>query len=594
VDVSAYVLDEQGIQISRGRSSSLDDFRTGVASFSLLNTDRRFDPLNASGPYFGNLLPGKQVRIRATANSVTVDQFRGFIKGWPQSFAEGGKLARVDVECYDGLGWLSEARTSPGDLVLPYARDTIGSLQMFLRTLTGDREYLDVTGNYQSYRGVVYLPGIKPQPSATTSMSVGMQSDAINFDPTQGVENAAGWSRISGAWSLSLWFRTESVGPEIINWVDATDTYTSSLSVLSGNQIVFSSVEGAFTIGGRVSTNNAVDVTAPTHVVVTCSGSADPIMYVNGVAASVTYTVDYGARVGRVCGVRSVGYTDAVTVQDVAAWNVQLSAAQVLELYQRSAANRSDTTTVRAGAILDDVGWPSAWRDLTTEPRGSCFNYPFSGTQASNLLTEVERTEQGRLFVAKDGDITLLHRYWTTEETRGNTIQATFSDDGADIPYSTGGYDQAVDDVLNDVTVATAAGAQSNGSNSTSITNYGRKSETINTLLPTSELALNMAQGVVVQRKDVTTRLGTVQAAISQTDANWQTLCGLEIGDRVRLEMTPSGTGSQFQQSAIVEGIQVDAHVSWTAFMFEAAPLPAAAWFTCDSSLLDGAHVVAF
>jgi len=50
----------------RGRQQELDVVQPGTATVELDNSARRFDPNNAAGPYFGNLLPGRRVRIRAT------------------------------------------------------------------------------------------------------------------------------------------------------------------------------------------------------------------------------------------------------------------------------------------------------------------------------------------------------------------------------------------------------------------------------------------------------------------------------------------------------------------------------------------------
>jgi hypothetical protein len=50
-DVSEYV---QDISISRGRSDQLQVFNAGTASITLLNNDRRFDPINESSPYWND------------------------------------------------------------------------------------------------------------------------------------------------------------------------------------------------------------------------------------------------------------------------------------------------------------------------------------------------------------------------------------------------------------------------------------------------------------------------------------------------------------------------------------------------------------
>jgi len=599
VDVSSYVLSDgagPGIRIERGRTSPLDDFRTGRASFRLRNTDRRFDPLHASGPYFGQLLPGRQVRIRSTANAVTVDQFRGFVRGWPQSFDDAGYWAYVDVECYDGLGWLSEARTTTGDGILANAVNNIGSLQLFLRQISGDT-WFDASGVSGNFRG-----------SSLSSVSSFIPS-AINSDAGRGVAGSpaqsvtgVGWQRTSGAWSVSFWVRTavdwSSLGAlSLVNGFATSPNYDFAVGLDSGGKVRVSSADA--TNGGYFSGGPILTDARPHHIVITSTGG-DPTIYVDGATISASETVTGGTGFAGVAGITRVqpyvaaGDPGDPLVQDVAAWNVALSPAQVAEFYALGVGSIVETTTGRAGRILEDVGWPSAFRDLTGEPRGTCSWVPFNGAQAMNLLRAVEATEQGRLFVSKDGAVTLHHRYYTTEETRGSTIQATFSDDGSDIAYSVGGYDQDVDDVLNAVTVSLVSGSSSESTNSSSITTYGRKSETINTLLPNLDLALNMAQGVVLQRKDVLTRIRPVEPAIELTAANWATVLGLEIGDRIRLEMTPSRTGSQLQQSATVEGVSIEANVSHTRVSFEASPIPSVTWFTVGSSTLGGSHVVAF
>lgn len=48
-----------------GRQFELDAFQPGQMTLELDNSDRRFDPLHATGPYFGKLLPRKRCRLRA-------------------------------------------------------------------------------------------------------------------------------------------------------------------------------------------------------------------------------------------------------------------------------------------------------------------------------------------------------------------------------------------------------------------------------------------------------------------------------------------------------------------------------------------------
>ena len=598
VDVTAYVLHEEGISVEFGRSSALSDFRTGEAFFTLRNDDRRFDPLHASGPYFGQLLPNVQVRITATASTGQV-QFRGFVRGWPQSFAEGGKRAVVEVECYDGLGWLSEARAND-DLVYEYA-DSIGSLDYFWRQASA-AGYVDAVNS-------VVAQWAQGTGGISTAPMPGVSGDALTFTGKEIIASAG-----SGK-SASLWFQTTSTTATKITGAATTQVspaYAGGIYLTATGQIT--ARDYIPTVYGDVRTTAGGgwnDGRWHHLVVVGCAASgAGFTIYVDGVSQALDVSGAISGVSGIVVDLSSIGgtqetvdATQAVTyvpsfigqIADVAAWDVYLSDAQVQGIYERSLATFTESTTARAGRILDSVGWPSAWRALSATPAGTCTGHPFNGSQASNELREVERTEQGRMFVSKDGNVTLLDRYHTTTNTRGNTIQATFSDDGSDVGYSVTSIVQDVDDVLNDVTVSIElTGGSSNSSNTTSITNLGRKSETVNTLLPNLALAGDMAAGIVAQRKDALSRVAPVAPHFNQSLATWETLLGLRIGDRVRLEMTPSGVGSQFQQSATVEGIRIAAGLDRTLIEFVAAPLPAVTWFTCDSSQLDGSHVVAF
>lgn len=104
-DVSAYVLTD-AINIVRGTTSGERlEPQPGEATFTLLNTDRRFDPANASGPYYGDLTPRCPVRISITATG-SKTLFRGFIDGgWNQSW--NGERRLVEVHALDGLGWMA-------------------------------------------------------------------------------------------------------------------------------------------------------------------------------------------------------------------------------------------------------------------------------------------------------------------------------------------------------------------------------------------------------------------------------------------------------------------------------------------------------
>lgn len=105
-DVTA---DVESITVHRGKSAELARFQPGVATIQFDNTARKYDPLHTSGPYYGKLLPRKQVRIHAYESTVLkrINLFSGFIqpRGWQYTYSHPGQ-ARATVTCFDQFGIL--------------------------------------------------------------------------------------------------------------------------------------------------------------------------------------------------------------------------------------------------------------------------------------------------------------------------------------------------------------------------------------------------------------------------------------------------------------------------------------------------------
>jgi len=120
VDVTSYVRE---ITTRRGRSDEFQNFEAGTATIVLDNRDRRFDPMNTAGPYYGNLLPRRQIRIRGTATTTPIGVFRGYVSGWPVEITDAGFDSTVSLECFDAMGLLSQEEI-PDDIAENYILST--------------------------------------------------------------------------------------------------------------------------------------------------------------------------------------------------------------------------------------------------------------------------------------------------------------------------------------------------------------------------------------------------------------------------------------------------------------------------------------
>lgn len=76
----------RSIAIQRGKNRQLDQYDQGLANIVFDNNDRTFDPEYASSPYFGQIIPKRQVRV----SSGNIIQFFGLIDDWNLSYAPEG------------------------------------------------------------------------------------------------------------------------------------------------------------------------------------------------------------------------------------------------------------------------------------------------------------------------------------------------------------------------------------------------------------------------------------------------------------------------------------------------------------------------
>jgi hypothetical protein len=600
VDITQYVRNEPAIRINRGRPSELQAFSAGTMSLTLSNRDRRFDPSHAAGAYFGNLIPGKQIRVRATWNAVTYDVFTGWVTGWPQTFGTAGKDAVVTVEAFDAIGWMAKNRL-PDDYLTTYATE-VGdgvNLGLFLRGIDS-YIWLDDTAISD---GAVLQYGRR---ESSSSLVLGSVSPSIVFDgatvwqlTTPVTSGGAGWTL---AFVVQTTFSDDTLSMDFLGQMTrpaGTPSTGSQISMLGSGHVRFNGGTGGAI--STVTSSRVVNDGRPHLICVTGDGvGAEPVMiYIDGAEDEVTASGAgyYDMAVEYIGDAGSAPLTTptvfAGSIQDVAFWNELLPAAALATLWDYCNGYLEQTTSSAMFRFAQEADFPLAWLDSggvdTVNYTGQ---FIFGGRTVLEAVQEVERTEQGRIFAAKDNTITLLHRYWTSEETRGTTVQVTFSDDGNDVGYTTFGYGATDLDIINDVTVTAAQRGRGRAIDVASAGEHGGQSTTIDTLLTSSALATSMAQGLVAQRAYPLNRLTPILVT-SVPDSLWDNVLNLELGDRIKAEITPMGTGSQVVEELTLEQISWSIDAAQWQLTVIGAPVPPD-FFVVGSSLVDGTDVIGY
>lgn len=606
VDITQYVRDRARVRTVRGRPDELSVFSTGSMRLTLQNTDRRFDPSYASGPYFGKLRPGKQIRVRAVVGATSYDIFTGFVKGWPQDF-EYTVDSTVDIECTDLLGWMQRSPL-PTDLIDDQLA-VVSGLGPALRS-TDDYLWLDSVGSNDAQ--LVF--GRRDQ---VGSMATGSASPAIRFDGSTLWQLSTAISTFFVG-AISFWLQTSQKpdlsgtysGTEIGIFGNATKSVPGpafhgvQVNINEEGQLVWR-YDNAITSNSKI-TRAAVNDGRPHHVVLVCDAAGTATIYLDGLPAALASTSGIPALGAHAIGNAAMQFTEYYpgnqffngSLQDFAVWTSAPTADQVSALYGISSGFVEEPIADRIDRVLDAAGLPAGRRDISSTLRAVCGRLVLGGRKCLDGMQELERTEQGRMFATKSGNLAFLSRYWLWEDTRGKTVQATFSDDGAPgaIAYRTFGFRYGDDlDVVNDITVLAAPKGRGRAIDTTSVSEVGRRGESIDTVLTSEQYAAAMAGVLVTQRKTEGV-YRTLPIVVNPEVGNvWETCLGLELGDRIQVEKTPSGVGSQVQLQVSIERIEwnITADDGWE-LTINGAPIPTTGIFIVGSSLVGGPDIVGF
>lgn len=120
VDISSQVLQ---ISTRRGRDRIFEEYTAGTATVRFQDFTGDWNPENVSGPYYGQILPMRQIIITADYEGVGYPIFAGHITQWAWEWADpAADYAIVTVQCVDAMRLLqlSQITTVPlsaaGDL----------------------------------------------------------------------------------------------------------------------------------------------------------------------------------------------------------------------------------------------------------------------------------------------------------------------------------------------------------------------------------------------------------------------------------------------------------------------------------------------
>lgn len=215
-----------------------------------------------------------------------------------------------------------------------------------------------------------------------------------------------------------------------------------------------------------------------------------------------------------------------------------------------------ETTGVRIGKILDQVGWNAGQRAIDT---GATLCQADPGTQRTvlNALQTVEETEFGALYIDWLGRVTFKDR---NSLVAANAATPTvFSDTGVGITY------QAVDFGLDDTLITNYASVQPSGLtaqiyyDTVSMNKYFTHSDIKTDLLMTTEAdALKQARAIVAARAYDELRIDNMMLDITANTQPARVTAALDLDFLDNIQVTRTAPGGQITKTLLIHGVTHD------------------------------------
>lgn len=233
----------------------------------------------------------------------------------------------------------------------------------------------------------------------------------------------------------------------------------------------------------------------------------------------------------------------------------QIEATDEFTLLARQLLTAGTATPQLSGArvteVLDmeTVAWPATKRSIDTGV--STLGADVFDGNALSYLQKVADSEQGLLFIGKNGDLVFRDRL---DATPSSTAVVDFADDGTGIPFTLTAVNYGSELLYNEAVVTSNAGTAT-ANNDRSQTAYGVTSVELDTLVSTQAQLQNLANFLVQKYGDPEYRFETIAVNLDTVGASNKATClGLEIGDVIKITFTP---GVPKIGSAIVQYGQV-------------------------------------
>jgi hypothetical protein len=202
--------------------------------------------------------------------------------------------------------------------------------------------------------------------------------------------------------------------------------------------------------------------------------------------------------------------------------------------------------------------------------------FSVKGQTVLDALKEAETAEQGRMFIAGNGYVTLIPRLSSFTVAAYSTSQATFGDGSGELPYSDVSF--SFDDrlIVNRSTVSRQNGATFTLDDTASQDSYFIRNESLSDLtVDTDNFARQVAAYRLATYAQPETRVESLELKARQAPSDlFPKVLGYDVGTRITVTRRPQNIGSAISDELLIEGVEHQISVDGWVTRWGLSPVP--------------------
>jgi len=254
-----------------------------------------------------------------------------------------------------------------------------------------------------------------------------------------------------------------------------------------------------------------------------------------------------------------------------------------------------DTTELssdRITRLLDQVQFPSGLRSINT----GTINVISQSSTSSDVLTllrDVERAENAQFFMGADGVATFRNRDYRLSNTKAVNVQASFANDGTQLPYQNVVSSYDTHEVINLYEWTRSGGTAQFVSDATSIQKFRPIASSQTTINETDADVLSIIEQKINETSIPIVRIEQLQVNPREDVNIWPKALGLGFGDRISVKIV-NPDSSDYTDELWIESIShtVNASSQTWNWNLTLSPAGSAGWILGQAKLGEGTRLV--